>query len=168
MTENPIPVVEPPPSPGDKARGLPLWIPLLGLLVAFLIALFVGVQIVPTLSAVIAPPNPPLPTTGTMTVLLREQKGAGLDEFLYGTDQKGCDVARFYESRLGDCTYDPDSACQTPGGTRPIQPGLGQLVAQCTGTDSIGAYRLRWTVYISTGYTQGGQTHFRVVREVGN
>ncbi len=141
---------------------------LLGLMVAFLFALFVGVRICPTLFAVVVPPNPPLPTAGTMTVLLHEQKGTGLDEFLYGTDQKGCDIARFYENRLGECIYDPDSACQTARGTQPIQPGVGQLVAECTGTDSIGAYRLRWTVYISTGYAEGGQTHFRVTREVGN
>lgn len=153
--------------PENSIQGVPLWMPLVGLVVAFASAVFVGIRICPTLSGVVLPPSAPVPATGTVTMLLHEQKGTGLDEWLYGSDQKGCDVARFYEQRLSDCTYDPDSNCASPAGTQPIVTS-GQLVIQCTGTDTIGAYKVLWTVYVSTGYTEGGQTHFRVIREVAS
>ncbi len=157
-----------PQSEDEQSQGLPLWMPLAGLVVAFAFAVFVGIRVCPTLSGVVLPPSAPVPATGTVTMLLHEQKGTGLDEWLYGSDQRGCEVARFYQERLKDCTYDPDSNCGSPAGTQPLQPGTGQLVVQCSGTDTFGAYKVLWTVYVSTGYAQGGQTHFRVIREVAS
>jgi hypothetical protein len=155
------------PESTQQGEGLPLWMPLAGLVIAFAFAVFVGIRVCPTLSGVVLPPSAPVPATGTITLLKHDQKGTGLDEWLYGSDQKGCDVARFYEQRLSDCTYDPDSNCASPVGTQPILT-TGQLVVQCSGTDTFGAYKVLWTVYVSTGYSEGGQTHFRVIREVAS
>jgi hypothetical protein len=149
-----------------QSEGLPMWMPLLGLLIAFAFALFVGARICPTLSGIVLPPSPPLPSGGA-TLLKHEGKGVGLDEWLYGTDQTGCAVAQYYERRFGACIYDPDASCQR-GGAAPLQPGVGMHVAQCTGSDTFGAYQVTWTVYISSGYAEQGKTHFRVFREVGN
>jgi len=151
----------------EKGQGLPMWMPLAGLFVAFAFAVFVGIRICPTLSGVVLPPNPPLPVAVPTTLILHEQKGTGLDEWLYGTEEKGCDVARFYQQRLSDCSYDPDSNCGSPVGTQPFVT-TGQLVVQCSGTDTFGAYKVLWTVIVSTGYPAGGQTHFRVIREVAS
>jgi hypothetical protein len=149
-----------------RRAGLPVWAPLLGLLIAFGFAIVVGAAICPTLSGVLLPPNPPLPS-GTISMLVHEPKGVGLDEFLYGTEEHGCTVAQYYAKRFGDCTYDPDTDCAR-GRIPASQPGVGAHIAQCTGADSFGAYRVTWTVYISSGYATQGKTHFRVIREVGS
>lgn len=152
-----------------ETKGLPLGIPLIGLLVAFLAALFVGTRICPVLSALVVPPDPHLPS-GAITQLDHLQKGNGLDEWVYGTKLTGCDVALFYEAWLKDCTYDPDEHC-TPGGTeqrRVAPPAQGYHVVTCTGDQSIGVMHLAWTAYVATGYQDDNLTVFRLVREVGN
>ncbi len=142
--------------------------PLLGLLVVFGFALFVGVRICPTLSGVVLPPDPPLPP-GPVTLRTHESKAVGEDEWLYATTLSGCDVARYYEQRLGDCTYDPDAACRLPGVDRPpLSPGEGTNVAQCYGKQAVGAYQVQWTVYISNNNPGRESTVFRVYREAGN
>ena len=164
MTDNSVNAV---PSVASKRNeGLPMWMPLLGLLIAFAFALFVGARICPTLSGIVLPPSPPLPS-GATTLLAHEAKGVGLDEWLYGSEEEGCAIAQYYEKRFGACIYDPDASCQR-GGAPPIQPGVGTHIAQCTGSDTFGAYQVSWTVYISSGYAEQGKTHFRVIREVGN
>jgi hypothetical protein len=176
-TENLLPEQESPPAavvpqapaakPADRGAGLPIWVPLAGLFAAFVFAIVVGVQICPTLSAIVLPPDPPMPPGGG-SLLLHEAKGTGLDEWNYGTNAPGCEVARYYETRLGACTYDPDAGCG--GQSRPPAPSTGsaQHIAQCYGNQSVGAHVLSWTVYISTGFADGNRTHFRVIREVGN
>jgi hypothetical protein len=155
-----------PSSTGKRGQGLPLWMPLVGLIIALLFAIFVGVRVVPTLSGVVLPPDPPLPA-GAVSMLSHEGKGVGLDEWLYGTTRSGCQVARYYEQRFGYCLFDPDSNCER-GGVPPMQAGSSSFIARCDGKDTFGAYQATWTVYISSGYAEQGQTHFRVIREVGN
>jgi hypothetical protein len=147
-------------------EGLPIWMPLVGLALALILAIYMGVRIIPTLSGVVLPPDPPLPTGGTMAMIKHEGKGVGLDEWLYGTNLHGCQVAQYYKQRFAECIFDPDSNCQN-GGTLPMQPGVSAFIARCGGKDTFGAYQLTWTVYISTGYAEQGRTHFRVIREVG-
>lgn len=150
-----------------KAVGLPLWMPLLGLLIAFVFAVVAGIMICPTLSALALPPDPPLPPAIKTTLAKQENKGSGLDEYLYTTDSPGCDVARFYDDRLGDCSYDPDSGCKVPSHL-PLDPGYSYQVAVCRGSQPIGVYHVFWTVYIGTNYKPGPFTQFRVIREIGN
>lgn len=152
----------------ERGQGVPLWMPLVGLVIALAVALFIGVRIIPTLSALVSPPDPPRPPAPA-TLMLHEAKGTGLDEFLYGTETSGCEVARYYEKLLGDCTYDPDSRCQLPGGGPLVVPGSSAGVARCEGKQTIGAYNVTWIVYVTTNFTDGGpKTRYRVIREVGN
>ena len=167
MTENPTPAAEQPKATRNKPEGLPLWMPLLGLVIAFLFALFVGARICPTLSAVVQPPDPPLPP-GDSRLVLHESKGAGSDEWLYATTVSGCVVAKYYETHLGECTFDPDASCSVGTSQRQPVPGSSSHVAQCYGKQSVGAYQVLWTVYISTNYPEKETTHFRVFREAGN
>ena len=147
--------------------GLPLWMPLLGLLGAFLFAVFIGARICPTLYSVVLPPEPPLPD-GQNTLLLHEAKGTGLDEYLYSTSQDGCNVAQYYKTLLTNCVYDPDAGCASNPHTLPLVNADGIYIGQCSGTQTVGAFHVRWTVYISTAYRENGLTHYRVIREIGN
>jgi len=106
----------------DQQKGLPLWMPLLGLLVALCFTVFVGVRVFPTLGALLFPPQPPLPTSGEVRLLLTESKGLGKDEWLYGTDLNACEVMRYYADLLGDCKYDPAVNCSVGTGV-----GLGTV-----------------------------------------
>ncbi len=147
-------------------RGVPVWMPLAGLLAAFLVALLVGASICPTLSALVIPPGPKLPS-GTITEKLHESKAAGEDEWLYSTNLEGCTVAQFYVDWLKDCTFAPNISCKN-GATKSVIGEAGQSyhVATCTGKQSVGNYSLAWTVYIDSGYSTGDKTVFRLIREV--
>ncbi len=152
----------------EKAeKGLPLWMPLVGLIIAFLFAIFVGGRICPTLYGIVLPPEPPLPS-GDNVMTLHESKGTGLDEWVYEITKTGCEVARFYETYLQTCVYDPDSGCGVPNGGLPQVGVSGLFTAECTGVQTIGIYKVKWTVYISTAYSTGKWTHYRVIREIGN
>ncbi len=149
----------------EEKKGLPLWIPLLCLAVALTLAVLVAVRILPTLTGLILPPDPPLPPVAA-TAVVHESKGVGLDEWVYATDATGCEVARFYQNQVGGCSYDPDSGCQAPSRNLPGSIVSSQHIVKCQGSQSSGQYRVSWIVYVSSGYTEGGQTRFRVIREV--
>jgi hypothetical protein len=155
------------PNVVNDKTGLPAWVPLIGLFIAFGMALFIGARICPVLSALVIPPNPRLPT-GMINQVEHIQKGSGLDEFVYSIDQTGCEIAAFYEDWLHDCVYDPDISCGSKGSEhRFITPNQSYHVATCTGSQSIGVFSMNWTVYVASGYSNGPKTFFRVVREVG-
>jgi hypothetical protein len=152
----------------NKRQGVPNWMPLIGLMAAFLVALLVGATVCPTLSAIILPPGPKLPA-GKVVERSHESLTKGDDEWLYGTDLDGCIVALFYQDWLHDCTYAPNVSCQT-GKTQSIigEPGNSYHVATCQGKQPIGSSSFAWTVYVNSGYSTGDRTIFRLVREVGN
>jgi len=156
-----------PPTRGREA-GLPLWMPLGGLMVAFVCAVLAGALICPTLSALVFPPEPPLPP-GDVNLVTTENKGTGLDEWVYTTKIAACSVYKYYMDRVGNCNYDPDARCGDPGfGTKP-RDGASYLVGVCQGTQSIGlGYKVIWTVRIGGGYPAPNTTTFRITREVSN
>ena len=57
MAENPIATKKKAQEKGQE-RGLPLWMPMLGLVLAFLFAVFIGARICPTLYSIVLPPDP--------------------------------------------------------------------------------------------------------------
>ena len=139
-----------------------------GLLVALIAAVFIGTQIIPTLSGLVLPPEPRLPA-GNVTQLKHEPKGTGLDEWVYGTDLSGCEVSKFYEDWLKDCRYDPNVVCKNgKQEASVVPPNQSYSIVQCTGFQSVGTYKLAWTVYVATGYGAPNNTVFRLVREVSN
>jgi hypothetical protein len=152
----------------DKNEGIPLWIPIIGLFLVFIIAVVVGIRVLPTLSALVMPPSPRLPD-GVVKALQEEQKGAGLDEFVYGSTMSGCQIAQFYQDWLKECVYDPGITCRNGQLEQATVPTDNTYhVARCQGYQSIGMGRFMWTVYISSGYQQENTTVFRVIREVAN
>jgi len=159
-------------SPDDKLsddkRGVPVWMPLVGLLAAFLVALLVGASICPTLSALVIPPAPKLPP-GTVNEISHESKAAGEDEWLYSTNQDGCAVALYYTNWLVNCDYSPAVACKNGKTDAVIGNSTKRFhVATCIGKQTVGNYSLNWTVYIDSGVPTGDVTVFRLIREVSN
>ncbi len=158
-----------PPLPEPRTRGVPLWMPLLGLLIALCFAVVVGARVFPTLGALLFPPEPPLPTAGEVRLLLTEPKGLGKDEWLYGTDLNACEVMRYYADRIGGCLYDPSVDCNIGVGMgMDVSVGVPIPVGLCSGKQTIGAYSVTWSVQVATNYVVDGQTHFRITREVSN
>jgi hypothetical protein len=168
-TPSPAPENAEADSPNSRG-GLPAWIPLLALLAAFVAAVAVGSQVVPLLSGLIFPPEPPLPTRNTNAIREirpRESAGPGHDDWLYGTEMRPCDVQTYYENKLGSCQVDMENFCHIdPNWGMSPRDGSSFGIAVCTGTESIGSnYRVLWTVRIGAGYTSDGNTHIRIVRE---
>lgn len=156
-------------TPVEKKRhGVPNWMPLIGLMAAFAVALLVGATVCPTLTAILLPPGPRLPP-GNVTERSHESLTKGDDEWLYGTNLDGCAVAAFYQDWLKDCSYTPNVSCRN-GATQSIigEPGNSYQVATCRGKQSVGTGSFAWTVYVSSGYSTEDKTLFRLVREVGN
>lgn len=148
-----------------RQSGLPLWMPLLGLLIAFIFAVIVGIRICPTLTALVYPPELSLPA-GDIVVLKQESKGNGQDEKLYGTKLDGCRIAQYYKGILRDCFYDINNPC---GGNGVSSGSSSYPVATCRGPQATGDYRVYWTVIIDSGYPDKQYpTKFRVIREVTN
>jgi len=162
-----------PRSRRKREQGVPMWMPLLALLLVLILAILLGARIFPTLSALILPAQPRLPV-GKMTELQRESKGTGLDEWLYGTDLPGCAVAEFYKKLLTTCVYDPSVVCREgQEKVTTVETGEPYTVAQCNGVLAVGEHREQWTVYIATNYIKRGNTPdkntvFRLIREVAN
>jgi hypothetical protein len=153
-----------------KERGLPLWMTLVGLLVAFGIAVAVGARVVPVLSALILPPDPQLPS-GKVTLSQHTNKDTGYDEWLYSTPTDSCTVALFYQQWLSNCDYDPDVSCQSGKESRkvlPSDPTSSSHIATCTGLQTIGSFKITWTAYITEVPTGTERTFFRVIREIGS
>jgi hypothetical protein len=150
-----------------KQEGLPLWMPILGLTLAFIVAIFAGTQICPVLSALVLPPDPRLPP-GTVRQTDHVQKGMGLDEWVYATNLSGCNVALFYQDWLKNCTYDPDVSCTKGKENDRVAKQGDYHVVQCVGQQAVGAFHLNWTAYVATGYPGNEKTIFRLVREVSN
>lgn len=149
-------------------RGLPVWMPLLGLVAALAFAVLVLTRICPVLSGLVFPPDPPLPAGDVRELQPRQNTGVGRDEWLYGTNVNACEVIRFYEDRIGGCQYDANINCTVGGGRVPDLPGVALPAGVCQGKQSIGAMQITWTVRIATNYNEGGVTHFRITREVTN
>jgi hypothetical protein len=152
----------------EREGGVPNWMPLIGLMAAFVMAILVGATVCPTLSGIILPPDPRLPP-GNIVERSHESLTKGDDEWLYGTNLDGCAVAKFYEQWLQDCSYAPNLTCNGSSTQSVIgEPENSYQVATCRGKQSVGTGSFAWTAYISSGYSTGDRTIFRLVREVGN
>ncbi len=150
------------PTRAKPQVGVPLWLPLAALLIALAFAVFIAVRIGPTLSALISPPDPVLPTD---SVLQSHDSKSTEDNWFYKTKTSGCDVAFLYQKAFGQCIFDPASGCSGPTNEQPV-PGLPYQIAECSGRQSIAQYGIAWRVFITANGDADGQTLFRVYREV--
>lgn len=156
------------PSSADDAarpgrRFLPWQVILLGG-AALALAVLIGTQVIGVLYSILAPPSPPLPEGARL--LSHTGFDYGVDDWLYGTDERACTVARFYQEQggvcrvsVGDC--EGDSSMRL--GPAPAEP---QNVARCVGEVYFSIFAMRWEVTIASGYEKDGQTRFSLSREV--
>lgn len=150
-----------------KPAGMPLWLPLVALIIALIFAAFIALRIMPTLSALVSPPDPVLPPGSVL-----QSKGSDSigDWWLYQSTTLGCTTAKFYEDTLGACIYNPSSGCSPDGSGALAVPGVNE-VAECSGHQTIGQYGLMWRVYISANYDPNSAnatgTIFRIYRDGG-
>jgi hypothetical protein len=152
-----------------ERRGVPLWMPIVGLTIAFLLALFVASQVFPILSALVFPPELATPP-GNVRIIEKVNKGQGLDETLYAIDAPACGVVRYYQDLIGGCNYDISAPCTGSAEISGV-PQSALPIAQCVARQSFGSagdFGVLWRIFISTGTTQEEQTYFRVIREIGN
>ena len=151
----------------SKPAGVPLWLPLIALMVALAIGVFIAVRILPTLSALVSPPDPVLPPGSVLQSKGSDSLG---NWWLYQTTTPGCTTAKFYKDALGACLYNPSSGCTPDGGGALAVPGVNE-VAECSGHQSIGQYGLMWRVYISANYDPNNASAtgaiFRIYRDGG-
>lgn len=129
--------------------------------IAFIIvgvSLLFGFQLISILYAIISPPKPPLPEN--IIEVSHDNVSYGVDEWLYETDQNGCEMIDFFIEHEGVCTI-PPATCADENF---IPPRIGtQYVGICKGSSDFSIFHMRWqaTVFASSETTQ-----FQMEREV--
>lgn len=166
LTDQVLPdqVAEVDPTVEAARRGLPLWIPLLGLVAAFLFAVFIGIRICPALSGLVFVPEPPLPP-GEFNLVETFNKGSGRDEFVYQGSIQPCELATYYTNLFNTrFNYDINAPCGTGNG---VFEGTEYIVGTIQGRQDIGALSVFWEVRINGAVNSEFPSSFRVVREMG-
>lgn len=163
-----VPQAQPP-------RGLPIWMPLAALVFALGLAIFAGIRIAPTVLGLVLPPSPPLPLD-QMTLIEQKSLSAASYEWSYSTALSGCEVARYVDERLGKegqketpCFYEVTSGCSTTLNSPGPEGAMNYRVAQCYAVEGTGQSRVRWSLLITSGYSNpAAQTRVRVFRDATN
>lgn len=142
-----------------KSRGgVPLWVVLLTMLIALGLAALILSRVARPLSALLFPPEAPVPPEVEMVEHQKPERGA--EYWVYRTQRSGQEVAAFYESEGATCRYSPVPDYVT-------NPSLGwggpYNVAQCQGSHKVAGLGVSWEVIIHTGYAaEVGPTMFRL------
>jgi hypothetical protein len=159
MNKPGLPDTDTDPSPPVKIRR-PRLVLLLGV-VALILAVFIGSQVLGVLFGIVFPEKPPLPPN--VREISHESTSYGVDSWFYGSDEDACAVLVYYQGQATKCTVAPfgcgsDMVLQT---TR-----SGQHVALCSGEKDFSIFMMTWDVNIATGDELTGQTQFRLDRKV--
>lgn len=155
------PVSTPADSDAENTRSpLSIAVLLIAGAVIVVIALF-GAQLLSILFAILFPPMPPLPEN--ITEIRHTNLSYGVDEWLYDSDARACEVVLFYWENGTDCPEVP-VPCQ---GLAPDEPLLPRThVAQCSGVQYFSLFAMRWSVNIAADSRDGSKTTFSLLREV--
>lgn len=127
------------------------------------LSLYVGAQVVGVLYGIVFPPNAPLPDGSVQ--LEHENLAYGVDNWLYGTTEDACRVARFYVAADGICRIAPN-ICENSRVDEDETLGSGDNIARCSGTTQFSIFEMSWNVDVAAGYTDEYPTRFRLEREV--
>lgn len=126
------------------------------------IAAIVAVQVLGILYAILFPPVPP--TLEGFTVSTHASPSYGVDDWLYGSPDDPCRVARYYQSAGAECTIAPQT-CDSGEFTSEIsRPGAS--VARCVGEIEWSIFAQRYHVNIAGGYEEPMPSRIRVEREI--
>lgn len=125
-------------------EGNPRRFPLLGvvLLVAVVgLALYIGVNVLSVLFAVVAPPLPPMPPNIVQTS--HENVAYGVDRWKYTSTTDGCTLLRYLQENGGVCTLAPMQCGEDPNTPGAFQISDG-LVARCNGRQDFSIFSMTW------------------------
>lgn len=147
------------PSPPVKIRR-PRLVLLLGV-VALVLAVFIGSQVLGVLFGIVFPEKPPLPPD--VKELSHESTSYGVDSWLYSSDEDACTVLEFYQAQATKCTVSP-FGCGADMVLENTHPG--EHVALCSGEKAFSIFLMTWDVNIATGDGTTTQTEFRLSRKV--
>jgi len=126
---------------------------------ALVIALVAG-----PLAGLLGPADPPFFSPATLVEHRNPQYG--VDEWLYASDQPGCEVYLWYKAQPGaTCRPSPVNPC-VEGQSAPLQDDT-YSVGYCQGHVPFGEFTSDWEIYISDGYNgSDGRTQYLLAREV--
>ncbi|MFP4321523.1 MAG: hypothetical protein ACLFTK_03640 [Anaerolineales bacterium] len=156
-SENTTPVDVKPRPARDVGVQIPLWLALVAMLVAIIIAALIALQLFGPLVSLVLPitaevPVPPGSTEREYIDTSRTSDG----EWLYGSDLDACQVARFYiDETDSTCNFTP-YACITNDAGEFVEsnPANTGTVAICRGQEEGIVDSFAWEVYISS---RGGE-----------
>jgi hypothetical protein len=126
-----------------------------------ILAIYIATQVLGVLYGIVFPPSAPLPAKAHE--ISHKNLAHGVDEWVYGTDQSGCEVLAYYQEHGGTCRVAPMN-CGADIVADVNTPG--QHVAICSGESQFSIFALRWEVNIATGYRANGLTQFNLMREI--
>jgi hypothetical protein len=138
----------------NNTRPVPLRILFMGL-VAVLLALVIGTQVIPVLFSVFFPPQPPIPDNATLVSHTSEDRGA--DQWVYRASQSACDAVKFFQGHGGICQI--ASECNP----LPESALLTTRISSCTGQITYSAFAMRWQAEITP---DGDQSEINLSRQV--
>lgn len=153
------------PQADPAGGGIPVWLGLLALAGALVLALVIGVQIISALYAMIAPPVPPLPAD--VVEMEHLSTAHGIDEWLYGSQDDPCAITAFYAEQGATCTPREINLCD--GARLTIEADSVPIttpISTCTGGGTFSVFDYAYRVNVWAGYGEVSPTRFRVTREV--
>ncbi len=167
MADRPTPPGEPSPdAPAEapsRARGLPLWTPLVAAVLAVGFALAVAAVTCGPLLTIVNPPMPPVYPGATL--LNAEHIDYGVDKWQYRTDDDACQVYALFAEAALRCAPLPPGFCAAP---RTPPPDANSLyVGQCRGRGEAWPFYWVWEVVMREVFTDDStHTEFDLSRTV--
>lgn len=154
-----MPAEFPEPTTPNKSPAPPC---IVAVLVFFVVAVVIGVQVFRVLYAVIFHADAPLPAGSSITA--HEQIAFGVDQWTYTSAQNPCEIMQFYGSQAGLCQV-AAGVCEGAVYTGPDY--ALENIATCYGSDEYSIFGVRWEVVIYTQRQRGEViTAFDLKREM--
>lgn len=142
-------------------RSRPSLLTIFGAVALFGLGLFFASQFIGVLYGLVFIPDPPLPPNSDQAN--HSSEGYGFDEWLYHSSDDACQVARYFASNGGRCTYAP-AVCDA-GFLRDVT-GTSDQIARCVGEQEFSIFAMRWTAEVLTSRSADIISQFRLNREV--
>lgn len=147
-------------SAGSPKHGCAPWVVLVAGIVALVVAVLVGPRAVGILSAVVAPPPPPLPVG--VVELSHENLAHGVDNWTYEIDRDVCHLVTFYRQQGGECPVSPPQCTQSD---EPLPVDRDDAI--CSGVVMFSIFAMRWQMNVPReAVMSDDHTRFRLSRAV--
>ena len=139
---------------------IPAWVAVALGIVALLVAFIIIRAISAPLSDLVFPTKAdvPIPANANLEDDIEDSNYAS-HEWIYSTQQSGCEVTDYYVEQGADCRRSP-FACGADGEQIEREGFFEVAICTYTENDRVGGYS--WEIRISSGYTGQNPTRFRV------